>query len=110
MTDRAPFDPNDPFNILADTFRQEVASIALAATSVPGFAQLPHDKQIECFLSGVLTATVGVAFTYIHEDARSRSEMVKYIVELLPFVREQAEGIIEDGKRVALSHFEGTKQ
>jgi hypothetical protein len=94
MNQRAPFDPSDPFDAMADQFRTQVADMAVRAYKAAIYRDLTPTKQLECFLSGVMTGMVGVAFASI--DEAGRYVMMDYIQEFLPAARELAEGIMSN--------------
>jgi hypothetical protein len=93
-SDHAPFDPSDPFDIMADRFRREVAGLASTALRTTIYRDLSPTKQIECFLSGVMTGMVGVCFASIQDDGRDA--MMDYVADCLPAARQLAEGILAD--------------
>lgn len=96
--DDAPFDPTDPFDIMADRFRREVAGLASTALKATIYRDLSPTKQIECFLSGVMTGMIGVCFASIKDEGRE--VMMDYVTECLPAARRLAEGILADATLV----------
>jgi hypothetical protein len=96
MTERAPFDPGDPFDAMADQFRTQVASIALRAQYAAVFRDLGPTRQLECFIAGAMAGIVGVCFASIEREGRLA--MIRYLKKCLAPAREMAEGIIDGEK------------
>jgi hypothetical protein len=96
MTQRAPFDPGDPFDAMADQFRTQVASIAIRAQDAAVFRDLAPTRQLECFLAGAMAGIVCVCFASIEREGRP--DMMKYLKKCLAPARELAEGIIDGEK------------
>lgn len=89
-----PFDPSDPADLLADTFRREVAAMAQRIFDKEAFRGLTPIQQVESFMAGVTTGLVGVCFAHVEEAGHNG--MMDVIAKYLPIAREQAEGIMED--------------
>lgn len=96
MTEKyAPFDPGDPFNAMAESFRRQVATMAREALSAAIYRDLPTEKQIECFSMGVLTGLIGCVFVQIKLEGRDH--FMEFVTANLPQVRDQVEGLITAG-------------
>lgn len=93
MIDRAPFDPGDAFDAMADRFRREVADIALRAEKTTIFREMPTDRQVACFMAGVTTGLVGVCFAFV--DREGRDPIVRALADYLPQAAENAESIAD---------------
>lgn len=92
MTQYARFDPADAFDAMAESFKRQVADMALKAERAAIYRELDPWRQLECFMAGVVTGLVGVCFASIKPEARD--EMMKVIAEYLPQARDNVEGII----------------
>lgn len=88
---RAPFDPSDPFDAMAEMFRTQITDLVLKAYSITIFRDLSAQRQIECVVAGVLTGLVGCSFASIRPEGRDA--MMDYIAECLPTARMFAESI-----------------
>lgn len=96
---RAPFDPGDPFDAMAESIRRQVCDIALGMLNVGVYRDLTPGRQIECLIAGLLTGTIGALFAQIdpiHSD-EGRAELMRAIEAYLPQARQQAEEIIDNG-------------
>ena len=89
--ERQPFDPSDPFDAMAESFRRQICEMGLQALSTAIYRDLEGYKQIECFIAGCLSGLVSVAFSHIKPDGRD--VMMKYIKECLPLARQIVEEI-----------------
>jgi hypothetical protein len=92
-----PFDPNDPFDVVAERFRQEICDIAGSMFDDAAYRRLTPVQQLEAFLGGSLVAVVGVCFAHITEAGRD--VMMEGIIGYLLQARDQAEAILEDAAR-----------
>ena len=89
--DQAPFDPGEPFDAMAESFRRQVAGMALEALRTAVYRELTPIQQIECFMAGVVTGLIGVCFASI--EPAGRDEMMVAIREYLPQARHNVEGM-----------------
>lgn len=96
---RAPFDPGDPFDAMAESIRRQVCDIALGMLNVGVYRDLPPGRQLECLMAGLLTGTIGVLFAQIDpaRTAEGRDEFMRAIADYLPLARQSAEEIIDNG-------------
>jgi hypothetical protein len=88
-----PFDPNDPSDAMADSFRVQVANMALEAEKAAIFRDLPPAEQLQCIMSGTLTGLLGVCFAYI--DAEGRDALVEAIRDFVPSAATNAVEILD---------------
>ena len=93
MEDRLPFDPTDPFDVMCEQFRTQVVDLVLEAGKVTIYRDLGPQKQLECFLSGVLVGAIGVMFASI--ERQGREQMMAYIESCLPIARQIAVEIMD---------------
>lgn len=71
MSERKAFDPGDAFDAMADSFRVQVAQIALDANKAAVFRELPPDKQLGCLICGIMTGLLGVGYAFVHPDGHA---------------------------------------
>lgn len=95
MTDRAPFDPADPFDAMAERFRREVSQLALDALKTTIYREMSSIDQVRAFSAGVLTGLVGVCFSHLHPDGRDA--IMEFLARSLPLARQVAEEIKQHG-------------
>lgn len=88
-----PFDPGDPFDAMADSFRTQVAVMVLNAGNASIFRELPQVQQLQCIMSGTLTGLLGCCFAYI--DPNGRDEIVKAIQDFVPMAAANAIDIMD---------------
>lgn len=89
---RPAFDPGDPFDAVAEAFKNEVAEAALRMMKVTIYRELEPHQQLEALIVGTLTGLIGSAFA--HAQPQSHDEIMKYIAEIMPLAREQAEAAV----------------
>lgn len=94
MAERPAFDPGDPFDAVAQTFKNEIADIALRMMKVTIYRELPPHKQLEAFIVGSLTGVLGVAFAHAQPASSNRKQIMRYVKSVLPFCQQQAEEIV----------------
>lgn len=96
MTTPAPFNPDDPFDAVADVFRRHMVNMFMATKATcPPFAELEDVRELECFLIGALTGMVGVAFA--HVTPRGRDDVMQLLADYMPQARDKAEAILREG-------------
>lgn len=96
MTAPASFDPNDPFDAVADVFRRHMLTMFMASLrNCPPFAALEDVRRLECFLCGALTGVVGVAF--LHVAPGGRDDVMAMLADYLQHARLNAEDILREG-------------
>lgn len=100
--ERAPFNPGDPFDAMAESFRLQVAEVFLAAGKVAIFRDLPSDRKIEAFMAGTLTGVIGCVFASFQPQVRD--ELMKVIIDYLPQARHQAEEILDKASAEEPTH------
>lgn len=87
-----PFNDKDPFDLIADMFRSQVATMALKADDSNYYRSLDTAKRIECFMSGVMTGLVGVCLASTKPEGHD--EVMKALADYLPHARLNVEGIL----------------
>lgn len=97
MKRSAPFNPNDAFDLMADTFRREVAILALRAESTEPYRSMTTAEQAQAFMAGAITGVVGVLFAMI--DEAGRDELMATLADYLPHARLNAEDILRESRR-----------
>ena len=89
----SPFDPGEPFDAMAESFRRQVVYMALKSFDAAVWRDMDGLKQIECFICGVVVGLICTCFSGI--DPEGRDEMMKSIAEYLPQARLNAEAIVD---------------
>lgn len=89
-----PFDPLNPADALAETFRRQVTDIMIAAPNHPAYRACDPIQQVESFMGGVLTGLIGVLFSHIRPEGRD--EIMQAIATYLPQARQNAEAMVDD--------------
>ena len=92
-----PFDPGEPFDAMADSFRTQVAKMAIEASDAAIFRDLTPVEQVQCLMAGVLTGLAGVCFSYVSEDGREA--IAGAMRDTIDFAAANAAHIIENGKK-----------
>lgn len=95
MIERPPFDPNEPFDALADRLRKSIADIACGMMTWPEYRALQREPgtQLEAILLGALTASCGI--TMAHTCQESHAELRAAFVAAVPACFDQARSIME---------------
>jgi hypothetical protein len=93
MTEFAPFDHEDPADIVADMFRMRTVELMIEADKITLYRELSSQRQIECFTAGVLTGLIGALFACSKPEGKDA--LFQYVHECLPFARIQAESMRE---------------
>lgn len=96
---RAPFDPAEPFDAMADSIKRQVADIADGMQAVAVFRDMDGRHQLQCLMAGLTVGLIGVCFAHIRPS--ERDTMMNIIVEYLPQAREVVEQIIGDAEAPA---------
>jgi hypothetical protein len=91
------YDPGEPFDAMAETFKRQIADMALDAMKATIYRELSPQRQLECFVVGTLTGIVGVCFASI--DPKGWPAILDYLTDSVKFAGEQAKGIIENAER-----------
>lgn len=91
------FDAGDPFDAMAESFKAQVADMALAAAKAAIYRDMEPTRQVECFMAGVMTGLLGVCFAHIMPEGRD--EMMNVIEAYLPQARLNAEEMINPALR-----------
>lgn len=92
------FDPTEPFDIMADQFRREVAELALSANLITVYRDMDAKGQLECFAAGVLTGLVGVMFASVTREGRA--SVIHYLHECMASSQIYAESILDASPHV----------
>jgi hypothetical protein len=100
--DRDPFDPGDPMDAMAESFRLQVTQIALDAYKAAIYREMDPQQQLECFIAGALTGLVGVALASV--KAEGADAIMSYFAACLPAARENAESIRDPNGSVLKNH------
>ncbi len=94
MTGRAAFDPNDPFDGLAELAKREVAEGGLRILNSPEYKRFANDySSIQAVLAGVITGAIGIAMAQFEPSDESHIELRAVIAAYLPQAFDQARSI-----------------
>lgn len=91
LAERKPFNPDDPFDAMAETIRRDISDVGLRALATTIYRDLPTEKQIECFAAGALSGVVGVLFS--HVKPQGHNAIIEYLTACLPLAREIVDDI-----------------
>lgn len=91
MVERKPFDPANPIDAMAESFRRQVLDMAIEAEKAAIYRDLAPMDQFRAFAAGVATGLVCVAFAHIRPEGRD--EIMGALSEFLAYGRVQAESI-----------------
>ncbi|EKF17097.1 hypothetical protein [Nitratireductor pacificus] len=95
MTERRPFDPQRPYDALADHARARMAYLGAELMADPRYARMQADpkEQYEALLIGILSGVAGVALAQIkpegHADVRAA------LLALIPYAVDNARNILD---------------
>lgn len=92
MSDLPPFNPDDPFDQLAELARSEIADAGLRILSSPEYKKVTKENA-EAVLAGVLTGACGIAMAQFAPSDESHIELRALIAAYLPLAFDQARSI-----------------
>lgn len=87
------FDPGDDFDAMAEAIRHYVLATYDEIADTAVYRDLDPHRQLECFVAGVLTGLVGIAFAHVRPEGRD--EVMAFIADYMPQARMQAEAMID---------------
>lgn len=90
--ERAPFDPSDPFDAMAEMFRRQICDLAINAEKITIYRDMKPERQLECFLSGAMVGIVGICFASVRPEGKDA--IMEYLAGCLPPARILAEAIV----------------
>lgn len=95
MADRRPFDPQNPYDALADLARVQIAYYGSEVMSAPQYVRMAADPngQFEALLIGLLTGVAGIAMSNIRPEAHA--EVRSALLALIPDAVDNARDIFE---------------
>lgn len=96
MTDREPFDENDPQQRVADGYRFGMNSLALAMMQMPDYQRLNATENLEALIVGSLVGLFCNVFASMDGRQDGHDAITKYILEYIPVAAETAREI-KDG-------------
>lgn len=88
------FDPSDPFNAMAESFRRQIALMASTAFEATIFRELTPEQQLEALIAGITTGLLGICFIYAGNE--QRDEMTECVASYLPQARANAEEMADE--------------
>jgi len=92
MAEFEPYDVDDPFNVLADRLRRDVAAVVLKMQDTPAYRRMTATQQIEVVVAGLTTAVVGCGYAMIRDDCRPA--LIDAIRNYLPLAAANSAGIL----------------
>lgn len=94
MIERLTFDPNDPFDSLAELAKREIADAGLRILDSPEYKRFADDySSIQAVLAGVITGAIGIAMAQFEASDESHIELRAVIAAYLPQAFDQARSI-----------------
>lgn len=96
------FDAGDPMDAVAEMFRRQITQLALDAEKVTIYRDLDPQQQLQSFIAGAMTGLVGVALASV--QTAGADAMVDYLVECIPYARQQVEGIRDENGNTLKNH------
>lgn len=95
MADRRPFDPQNPYDALADLARVRMAYLGAELMGDHRYHTMEADQnaQFEALLIGILTGVAGIAMSHIRPEAHA--EVRAALLTLIPFAVDNARDILD---------------
>lgn len=94
MIERHAFDPNDPFDRLAELAKREIADAGLRILDSPEYKHCANNySSIQAVLAGVITGAIGIAMAQFEPSDESHIELRAVIAAYLPQAFDQARSI-----------------
>ncbi len=92
---REPFDPNDPFDALAEVAKVETSTAALRIWESPACRALRNagDDEFGAILAGMLVGVCGTALSLSRTDDATHAMLRAAIVRAVPDAFDQARSI-----------------
>lgn len=90
----AQFDPGDPIDAMAESFRIQVCNIAIEANRAAIFRDMDTASQAQALMAGLLTGVVGVMFAMA--DKEGRGPIMEAMADFLPHARLNAESFLDE--------------
>lgn len=90
--DRAPFEPGDPFDVLAEEYRQRVVALVLELDARRDAQDVTPVERVMAMICGVMTGLVGSVLCAT--EPAGHDTMMEAIEGYLPHARNQAQAII----------------
>lgn len=96
MPDRAPFNPDDPFNAIANLAKTEFSFAGIRLTERPEYKAAEQDGRLVAgaVLAGALTAVCGVVMSHFQEDDDTHAEIRAMMIAYMPQAIDQARSIL----------------
>lgn len=96
MPDRAPYNPADPFDAVANLAKTELAYAGVRLTTRPEYkaAELEPATLVEAVMCGALTAVAGIAMSHGEESDDNHAMIRAAMIAYLPQAVDNARGIL----------------
>lgn len=94
MSDYPPFNPDEPFDRLAELAKSEIADAGLRILSSPEYKNVANAyESVQAVLAGVITGACGIAMAQFAPSDESHIELRALIAAYLPQAFDQARSI-----------------
>lgn len=97
MPDRAPFDPADPFDAVANLARAELAYAGVRLTERPEYKAVEAGDEVDltvAVMAGALTAVCGIVLSHAAETDENHAILRAAMIAYLPQAVDQARDIL----------------
>ena len=97
MPDRAPFDPADPFDAVANLAKTELAYAGVRLTQRPEYKAVEKDGGsglAVAVMAGALTAVCGIVLSHAAETDENHAILRAAMIAYLPQAVDQARNIL----------------
>ena len=96
MSARAPFNPAEPFDALANLAKREVAHAGVLITQRPEYKAAEADGADvgEAVMAGAMTAVCGIVMSHFEETDEAHAAILAAMAEYLPQALDQARSIM----------------
>lgn len=96
MSDRAPFNPADPFDAIANLAKTELAYAGVRLTERPEYkaASAGGANLAAAVLAGSLTAVCGIVMSHFDEADDTHAEIRALMIAYVPQAIDQARSIL----------------
>lgn len=96
MAQRAAYNPDNPFDALANLAKREIAFAGITIGEQPQY-RLARDADVdlgEAMMCGGLTAICGIVMSHYEEDDSTHEVLLEAMTTYLPLAMDQARNIL----------------
>lgn len=96
IADRAPFNPADPFDAIANLAKTELAYAGIRLTERPEYKAAKDAGNVVAgaVMAGALTAVAGILMSHFQEDDDTHAQIREMMIAYLPQAIDQARSIL----------------